>query len=140
MLSPAARGALSEDVLAALRSEATSRLANAPEPDNTEDAHLALWVLYELHHRGFDDVADDLEWDPNLISVRRQLEADFEHSLRARTPDLPEPGAFAETFFDFVADHEGPSLSAHLHRAASAEQGNGRRNALPYPVDPVEWA
>lgn len=122
MLSPAPRGSLSGCVLEALRSGETSQLANAPEPDGSDDAQLTLWTLYELHHRGFDDVSDELEWDPHLIGVRRRLEADFEATLRARTPKLPEPKDFAETFFDFVANHEGPSLSSHLHRSASAEQ------------------
>ena len=122
MLLPEARGALSECVLAALHDANTTSLSNAPKPDGTEDAQLTLWVLYELHHRGFEDVPDELEWDPQLIGIRRELEADFEQTLRARTPQLPEPGAFAETFFDFVANHEGPSLSAHIHRSATTEQ------------------
>ena len=34
---------------------------------------LALWLLYELHHRGFDEVDDALEWDPALLAVRADL-------------------------------------------------------------------
>ena len=113
---------MSECVFGALHSGNTTNLDTAPEPDGPEDAQLTLWVLYELHHRGFDDVSDELEWDPRLIGVRRGLETDFEQTLRARTPQLPEPGAFSETFFDFVANHEGPSLSSHIHRSATKEQ------------------
>src|SRR5699024_6463705 len=94
----------------------------APEPDGPADAQVTLWVLYELHHRGFEDVADELEWDPELIRVRRRLEADFEATLRARVPELPEPSDFAQTFFGFVANHEGPSLSSHMHRSATTAQ------------------
>lgn len=122
MLTPRARGPLSERLLTALRSGNTSQLADAPEPDGTDDAQLALWVMYEQHHRGFEDVSDDLEWDPFVIAVRRGLEHDLERTLRARTPRLPEPGAFAETFFDFVANHDGPSLASRIHRSANTAQ------------------
>lgn len=122
VLVPLARGPLSEYVFAALRSGDTATVCNAPEPDGPADAQITLWVLYKLHHRGFDDGADELEWDPKLIRVRRRLEAAFEATLRARTPELPEPSDFAQTFFDFVANHEGPSLSSQLHRSATTGQ------------------
>lgn len=121
MLTPRSRGPLSEAVLQALRGGDTAKLADAPEPADAADAQLTLWVMYELHHRGFEDVDDELEWDPCVINVRRRLETAFEQTLRDRTPELPEPGAFAETFFDFIANHDGPSLSAFLHRSATAE-------------------
>lgn len=125
MLLPKPRGPLSEALFDALRSATTAHLTEAPDPVDTEDAQLALWVLYELHHRGFDDVSDELEWDPNLIMVRRQLEAELEHTLRSRAPQLPvpeTPEAFSETFFDFIAQHDGPSLAAHVHRSATKDQ------------------
>ena len=122
MLLPKARGALSGCVFQALQSGDTAPISDAPKPDGTEDAQLTLWVLYELHYRGFEDVSDELEWDPHLISLRRQLETDFEQMLRDRAPQLPGPGAFAEKFFDFVATHDGPSLSGHIHRFAAQEQ------------------
>jgi hypothetical protein len=34
------------------------------------DLQLALYCLYELHYRGFAGVADELEWDPALLTVR----------------------------------------------------------------------
>lgn len=122
MLTPSARGPLSECVLESLRTGDTSRVADAPGPGSPADAQITLWALYEQHYRGFDDVAGELEWDPQLIAVRRRLEQDFERELRARTPELPEPGNFAEDFFAFVADHDGPSLAAHIHRSATDEQ------------------
>jgi Iron-containing redox enzyme len=122
MLSPQGRGPLSGAVLEALRTGATSRLAHAPQPDGAEDAQLALWVLYEQHYRGFEDVAGELEWDPHLIGVRRGLEEEFERTLRARMPEVPQPGGFEEAFFAFVADHDGPSLAAHVQRHATEDQ------------------
>lgn len=122
MLTPESRGSLSEVVFRAMRSGETQHLAEAPPSDTAEDAQLTLWALYEQHYRGFEDVAGELEWDPQLIGVRRGLEQDFERTLRARMPAVPEPDGFAEKFFDFVADHDGPSLAAHVHRKATEEQ------------------
>lgn len=122
MLSPRGRGPMSQRVIEAMRTGVTSHLAEVRQPASAEDAQLTLWVLYELHHRGFDDVADELEWDPWLITVRRHLENDFEQRLRARTPSSPEAGDFATTFFDFVAEHDGPSVPAYVRRSATEKQ------------------
>ncbi|QCU77124.1 iron-containing redox enzyme family protein [Citricoccus sp. SGAir0253] len=122
MLTPTARGPLGEAVLEALRTGRTAGLADAPAADSAEDAQLTLWALYEQHYRGFEDVSGELEWDPHVIGVRRSLEADFERQLRERAPRFPEPGNFAEDFFAFVGDHDGPSLAAHLKRGATEDQ------------------
>jgi len=92
------------------------------EPDHDDDAHVALWTLYELHYRGFDDIDDDLEWQPELLQVRRDLEQEFEARLRDRhvQPDVTRP--FAELFFDYVASHDGRSLAAFVQRDADADQ------------------
>ena len=36
------------------------------EPVLTRDTQLALWTIYELSYRGFDDVDDRLEWHPAI--------------------------------------------------------------------------
>lgn len=51
-----------------------------------EDLHLALYVCYELHYRGFRGVDETLEWDPALLAFRRFLEESFESALRAEAP------------------------------------------------------
>lgn len=122
MLTPTPRGPLSEAVRSALRSGDTAGLADPPGPAAAEDAQLSLWMLYALHHRGFEDVEDALEWDPHAIGLRRRLEEAFEQELRERAPAAPEPGNAAEDLFSLVAGHEGPSLSGHLHREATREQ------------------
>lgn len=122
MLTPQGRGALSEAVVEAMRAGKASHLADPPEPDSAEDAQLTLWVLYEQHYRGFEDVSGELEWDPHLISVRRDLERSFEQTLRSRVPEIPEPGDFAEKFFAFVSDHDGPSVAAYVQRKATEDQ------------------
>ena len=98
----------------ALRGDGRCRGAASP---------LTLWCLYELHHRGFDDVADEHEWDPQLIALRQRLEADLEQQLRERAPEPPAPGGdFATEFFAAIAAHDGPSAAEHIHRAATEEQ------------------
>lgn len=47
-----------------------------------EDLHLALYVCYELHYRGFAGVRPELEWDPGLLTVRAELEDLFLAALR----------------------------------------------------------
>jgi hypothetical protein len=67
-------------------------LTISPEPaPDTRDHALALWTLYELAYRGFDDVDPDLEWSPEVLVLRNRLGRHLETWLRAR-----------------FADHEGP--------------------------------
>ncbi len=123
MLLPKARGELSEGLFDALRSEPDG-IASIPHvrPTDHDDAQIALWAMYELHHSGFEDVDDDMEWHPGVIGLRRTLERAFEGGLRARQPAtlLEEP--FAESLFAYIADHEGPSLAAYVQRKADREQ------------------
>jgi hypothetical protein len=123
MLTPKARGALSEAIFEGLRTSPDSWDAVCRTlPDNQDDAQIALWALYELHYRGFDDVDEDLEWHPDVISLRRSLERDFEYELRERAPQHVLEGDFAEEFFDYVQQHDGPSLARFLQREADVEQ------------------
>ena len=48
-----------------------------------EDLQLTLWILYELHYAGFDDVDDRWEWSSALLSLRGLLEADVPGSIRS---------------------------------------------------------
>ncbi|GGT15653.1 iron-containing redox enzyme family protein [Streptomyces purpureus] len=82
-LLPAGRGPLSAAVLMALRapapapelaSPAVAHAAGAADPWG-EDLQLALYVLYELHYRGFADIQGEREWDPDLLRLRGLLEA-----------------------------------------------------------------
>jgi hypothetical protein len=122
-LTPKGRGSLSEVVFEAMRSPSPSyETALRTLADDDEDLHITLWALHELHYRGFEDVDDDREWQPELIALRRSLENGFEQTLRDRAPDTWPQGDFAESFFAFVADHDGPSLAAHVQRSSTHEQ------------------
>lgn len=54
----------------------------------SRDLHLTLTMCYELHYRGFDGVDDDLEWNPDILEFRGDLERVFMTYLR----DEIEPG------------------------------------------------
>ncbi|MEU1014178.1 iron-containing redox enzyme family protein [Streptomyces sp. NPDC005898] len=116
---PAARGALSEGVVAALSHErplADLRGRAADADPYGDDLQLALYVLYELHYQGFRGVADDREWDPELLALRQVLERRFLDALRADVPsDASAEQALAELLVEPVG-HDESSVSHHLQR------------------------
>ncbi|MDX3453883.1 iron-containing redox enzyme family protein [Streptomyces sp. ME02-8801-2C] len=100
---PEARGPLSAAVTDLLRgSAAGSALAAVPPLDACspygDDLQLALYVLYELHYQGFQDVPDSLEWDSGLLAHRAALENRFMGALRRDVPI--DPAETAEQALD----------------------------------------
>jgi hypothetical protein len=85
---PQARGPVTESLFKALirspgsMSDAVADQLFVDDPLFGEDAPLALYSLYELHYRGFLNVADGWEWDPNCLELRRNLERAFIRQLR----------------------------------------------------------
>jgi Iron-containing redox enzyme len=122
MRLPTPRGSLTEALFGALRSsdDFFAVLAALPNAQH-DDAALALWVLHQLHYLGFDDVPDELEWDPQLLRLRALLERDLEDRLRSRFV-APAGMSFVEDFFEWVAEHDGVSLAAHVQRDADRDQ------------------
>jgi hypothetical protein len=116
---PKPRGRLGEQVLAGL-TELPSRRIDV-EPESDDDAAIALWALHELSYGGFDDVDDGAERDPELFRLRGLLEDDLEQRLRDRWPGVPEAD-LATGFFDWVAEHDGPSLARFVQTEATEEQ------------------
>ncbi|MEV8530544.1 iron-containing redox enzyme family protein [Streptomyces sp. NPDC051211] len=111
------RGRLSDAVVASLRTgrpPAYEEAAVGRADPWGEDLQLALYLLYELHYRGFAGVDDDREWDPELLRLRRALEHRFLHALRTALHDGPATveEAFAPLLVEPV-DLTG-SLSRHL--------------------------
>ncbi|MGH3264951.1 MAG: iron-containing redox enzyme family protein, partial [Trebonia sp.] len=92
------------------------------------DAQLALWVLFELHYRGFDGVPSDREWDIDLLRLRAELENRLEQELRSRTATrvvgaLPGPTRdFPELLFALIEGADGPSVAGYLQREATRDQ------------------
>src|SRR4051794_33671102 len=128
---PSARGAASAFVLDALRRapHALPPLHRAPadDPVGDDDLQLALYVCYELHYRGFDGVDDGWEWEPSLLALRRELEAEFEQALEREVPrdadaSLPAPEEMDVALRAIADGDEGPSLSRYLEVSGSLEQ------------------
>ena len=121
---PEPRGTLSSDLISALRDEDV--VVTPPEPDDDEDLHLSLWTLYELHYRGFDQVDDAREWDPDLLAIRARLEGQFEADLRAACSGIVELAAEQESVPDqlmaIAAYDSDVSLPRFLQREANADQ------------------
>jgi hypothetical protein len=128
---PRPRGPLSQAVVDRLRTGPEATLpeqVQAPDqPLSDSDFQLALWVLYELSYRGFDDLADgeDAEWAPDVLAFRALLEEVFEAELRAlvepRTPDSSED--IVEAILEICeGDEDARSMASYLQRDATVEQ------------------
>jgi hypothetical protein len=129
LLLPEPRGEISGHLLATLTLPVHRLLAPpvvAPsDPLSDEDLQLALYLCYELHYRGLPGVADEWEWEPSLLWLRRELESCFEAALRASVPPPPAPPAPEEMDLALRAIAEAddaPSLSRYLERDATFEQ------------------
>ena len=131
MRLPTPRGPLSELVVRSLATgspvAATGNPGPVGDPLSDEDLHLALWVLYELHYRGFDGVDAAREWDPDLLAVRRSLETVFEEAVRAHTRTTVEAAReqsedVVEQIRHVIELDDGPDLATFIHRQATVEQ------------------
>lgn len=122
---PTARGPLSDAVVFALNSGVSvpplTEHVREAEPYG-DDLQLALYVLYELHYRGFAGVADESEWDPGLLSLRRGLELRFTEALRTDVPPGPGPEEALEALLVEPAGHDEASVSHFLQRYGASWQ------------------
>jgi hypothetical protein len=128
---PRPRGPLSAAVVADLAGEASGSSADLAVPTDDVltdgDFQITLWMLYELHYRGFDGVPDDREWDPALIALRRRLEEHFEQALRRPTREvvrhgLAAGGDVADQIVAVIDEVGGPPLASYLQRKATRDQ------------------
>lgn len=141
MRVPEARGPLTDELLATLRSgpscripgsiteHATRALDGRDDALHDEDLQLALFCLYELHYSGLDGVDDRWEWDPRLLELRQVLERAFEEWLRAAVPvDLGEAAEarsseqVARRLFEMAESDDGPSVADFIARKAEPWQ------------------
>lgn len=139
MLLPRPRGPLSAQVIDVLRRPvdadadlgdldvAAAVPSDLSDPLADEDLQLTLWVLYELHYRGFDDADDAWEWAPALLAVRARLERRFEAALRRLTAPhvdaaLRADGDLADRLFGLCAGFEGAELSPFVRKQADRDQ------------------
>jgi hypothetical protein len=97
--------------------------AGSADPLTDDDLQLALAICYELHYRGFDEVADAWEWDPELLRLRALLEQRHLSALRqlVGAPAVTE-GPVDQQLAALIAADDGPSLSRYLAREGTLEQ------------------
>ena len=150
---PVPRGPLSEALARVLGEPPAPRrsleLPEAAADDGVfgEDFQLSLYLLYELHYRGFRQVDDRWEWHPDLIALRSDLEADFEAALRERLPagDAPaDPARLGASIMKLIEAEDGPQLSVRIERSADLDQFREfmiHRSAYQLKeADPHSWA
>lgn len=148
---PQPRGEISEALLAALARPVhplvAPRLATPADPLSDEDLQLALYCCYELHYRGLPGVADEWEWEPSLLALRRDLEACFEAALASAVPKPPAPAVPEEMDLALraIADaDDAPPVSRQIERDATTEQlleFIAHRSAYQLKeADPHSWA
>jgi hypothetical protein len=148
---PRSRGRISEYLLGELREK--PHALEVPEvsgldPLADEDLHLALYVSYELHYRGFEEVAPEWEWEPSLIALRGALERHFEAGLRDALGEPsrePVDASRMDLLLREIADaDDAPSLSQHVEREADLGQVKElmiHRSAYQLKeADPHTWA
>jgi hypothetical protein len=150
VLIPKARGTLSAELFALLPSMQPHDTLSAtlPAAGDEADEQIALWALYELHYRGFEDVDAALEWHPDLLRLRRSLEIALEGRLRARyaAEDIAVDAgpSMAASVFALVDGHRGPSLASYVQREADREQVLDllRMRSIYHlkETDPTAWA
>lgn len=76
------------------------------------DLQLALYLCYELHYRGLEGVADEMEWDLELIALRLAMEETFLATLRADVPGGDDLQAEVDALVEIPRDGRG--ISYHL--------------------------
>jgi hypothetical protein len=130
MKLPPPRGPLTEYLSGLLHrgSNSVVPVSDVPMPEGDvladEDLQLCLYLCYQLHFEGIEDVADDNEWDPDVLALRGVLEDRFELALRAEIPSFPQAAArdVPGLLTDLIAAQDGPSVSKFIRGRATLDQ------------------
>jgi hypothetical protein len=110
----------------ALHRDVTDALARTTDVVSDDDLQVALFLLYGLHYGSVIDADDAWDWHPSLVSVRLEIEREFERELRERVPVPAAPAADRESvagaLFELTKPGPGPSLSQYVARSATDDQ------------------
>jgi len=148
---PVPAGPLSYELISLLMGQPNGEPA-LPEPAGgglleDDDFQLALYVLYELHYRGFAEVSEDREWDSGLLAFRARLEQLFLDDLVELVGPPAETGDASHMDLHLRAVLEaddGPSLSRYVEARADLAQFREfviHRSAYQLKeADPHSWA
>jgi hypothetical protein len=150
MVLPMPRGPLTETLIGGLRDPGAemppARIPSGVEPLADDDLQLALYLCFELHYRGFEDVDDAWEWHPSLIAFRAALEEAMLDALIGELgePADPDPSTVGEQTFALVDGDDGPQLSRYIETQGTREQFREfvvHRSAYQLKeADPHTWA
>ena len=131
-MMPPARGRLSAWLAATLRRDpdattvtpAPAVSGQRPAAWQDEDLQLALWCCYELHYRGFDDVADGWQWHPAVSGFAGSLGQRWVAALRglAGDSDAVLARSVPSVLRELASRGGGPDLSGYLARKASRDE------------------
>ncbi len=126
---PPPRGPVSGHVIDALRRESDQLgdLVLGPDPVlDDADVQLALWVLYELHFRGFDTTAPEREWDPDCwpcaATSNGVSSVSCERRRRSDWPSEPRATMSPATCSPWSPSDDSPSPASYLQRHGSRDQ------------------
>jgi hypothetical protein len=137
---PQPRGLLSATVTATLAAppgpvhlapaveDALTSLDDAAGFVHDDDAHLALWVLLELHRGGFHDVHDAWEWHPELSRIRMVLGGRLEEVVLAEVAEAIDEQVLAmvrdpaAAFLAVVTEAHGAPLERHVRDEATLDE------------------
>jgi hypothetical protein len=144
---PAARGPWTEWLFGLLSGQAHPVPRPCPpaaDPLTDDDAALALYVLYELHYRGFAGVDESWEWEPSLLAARARLEAVMLEGLRGGVGVHPAPDDVADALHQLIEEGGGRSVSSFLAERGTVEHMREfavHRSAYQLKeADPHTWA
>ena len=88
-----------------------------------DDLQLALYLCYELHYAALRGVEPQMEWSPDVLILRSELEDRFERSVRALVgPASATEAAVGDELQRLVASDQGPPLSRYVQTQATVEQ------------------
>lgn len=138
---PRPTGPWSRHVSAVLQQRALGRPKSLPFDRFDDDAQYAWFLLNCASYQGWDGVADDVEWDPHVLALRRRFERWFLDEMRRRCTDGPvEP---REAVRHALAPSGTPGIAAYLeHRGTALQVRESLLLRVPYQhqeADPHTW-
>ncbi len=127
MLSlPGIAGPITEGLFSYLRREAyeTPRAELPPDPIGDRDLQLALYAANELHYGGIEGVDDELEWDPEVAQLRRELEDAMLGQLEGECTCAggADPDDVPRLIFELIAHDDSPPLARYIETRANLDQ------------------
>lgn len=141
---PQARGPLStalREVLAGDAPAAALPRSAADADPYGDDLQLALHLAYELHYRPTAGVDPELEWEPEVLRFRRELERPFLAALRQEVDASDDVEAVLEPLLVTTSRGTGPSwhLAAEGDLAQLREYVAHRSIYHLKEADPQSW-